>query len=359
MESSRQIEDRAAAWLAKRDSGEWSESDQVELDRWLTTTAHRVAYVRLATVWNQTHRLQALGAGTEPGVVPPPGQWRLSPFLEAAENRAEGSEERAESVEAALREPEPARPTRRVFIFSRGRLFSGVAAGLVVLMGAGALAYFLWPAGTYYRTPVGGLASVPLSDGSKVTLNTNSEIRIAVTAKDRGIELQAGEAFFEVAPDASRPFVVRAADKRIIAIGTKFSVRRDGDNVRVVVTEGKVRVEQAEETSEPAELLLAGQTARAGNAGTLVQTKPVPAAEEILSWRTGYVVFRETPLLEAVAEINRYNERKIVIQDSEVADIRLSGSFRSTNFEAFVRLLEEGFPVIAERSGEGIVLRKR
>lgn len=313
MESSVRIEETAAAYLAKRDSGEWSEADQAELNGWLqASTAHRVAFLRLEAAWQQALRLKALGAAAKPGVASPPHRWRLP--------------------------------------------LTALAASIALLFALG-IGWYLWPHGSSYQTAVGGLALVPLPDGSKVTLNTDSEIRIAVTRSERRVDLQQGEAFFEVAPDPARPFVVTAGDRRIIAVGTRFSVHRAADGVRVVVTEGRVRVERrGGGKQEPATQLFAGTIARSNDAGTLVQEKPLRQTEEYLSWRSGFIVFRDTALAEASAEFNRYNTRKIVIEDPAVAQIRIGGSFRATNLDAFVRLLEGGFPIRAERRGEQIVL---
>jgi transmembrane sensor len=217
------------------------------------------------------------------------------------------------------------------------------------------------PNGERYATPVGGLASVPMADGSKVTLNTDSQIRIALTDTERRVELGHGEAFFEVSKDPKRPFVVRAGDKRVIAVGTKFSVRRDGDDVEIVVTEGKVRVEdgamgEGSRVGSADVFLTPGSIARADEAGVLVQRKTLPEAEEQLSWRTGWLMFRDQELADAIAEFNRYNVSKIVIQDPAIASLRIEGNFRATNVEAFVRLLESGFPVRAEVRDDQILL---
>src|SRR5688572_7686231 len=84
MESAKQVDDEAAAWLVRRDAGHWTAGDQVALDRWLeSSTANVVAFVRLETAWQRTHRLKSLGAGTPPGVVPSPDDWQLSPFFKA------------------------------------------------------------------------------------------------------------------------------------------------------------------------------------------------------------------------------------------------------------------------------------
>jgi transmembrane sensor len=203
-----------------------------------------------------------------------------------------------------------------------------------------------------------------MPDGSKITLNTDSEVRLDLeNPAERRVELQKGEAFFEVAKDPNRPFVVSVGRKRVIAVGTAFSVLRDGDDVRVAITEGRVRIEDAAEraterggTDDGISTLAAGSIARATNAGVLIQEKPIPEIENDLSWRTGYLIFRDTALADAVAEFNRYNTRKIVIEDPAVAATRVSGKFRSTQFEAFVRLLEAGFPIRAHAVDDHIVL---
>jgi transmembrane sensor len=192
-------------------------------------------------------------------------------------------------------------------------------------------------------------------DGSEVTLNTNSEIRVAVTERERRVELQQGEAFFKVAKDSQRPFVVVVGDQRVVAVGTRFSVRRNEEDIQVVVTEGKVRLESTGSLQPVA----AGTIARASNAGVLLQKTDLAAAEEFLSWREGILVFRETTLADAVNEFNRYNIHKIVIADPGVAALRVAGNFRANNVAAFVRLLERGYPLRVERQGEEFVLQAR
>lgn len=377
MDSSIQIEERAAQWLAKRDSGEWGDSDEAAFNIWLEqSTLHVVAFVRLEAAWTEAKRLKALSAGVRLGTVPSPEEWQLTPFFHKVASSdvttsapvSEGSglsnhEQERQSItpkpptlEPLLRGPQT--PTLAPSSVKRW----GLAASLLVVIGA-SIGYYNWPFDSTYRTPVGGIASVPMSDGSKVTLNTDSRIRLAVTETERRVELERGEAFFEVAKDPDRPFVVAAGGKRVIAVGTQFSVRRDRDDVRVFVAEGAVRVEnetepEAREGSNEFKLLTlsAGSIACASDAGVLLQESTVPEIESYLSWRTGHLIFRDTALADAVAEFNRYNTRKIVIEDPAVAAIRLSGKFRSTQFEAFVRLMEEGFPVRARRVGDEIVL---
>ena len=409
-ERTHKIDAVASDWLIRRESGAWSAADQARLDEWLNaSTLNRVAFLRLELAWEDAARLKALGAGIAGDRPPPPGRWNLTPFfdshasqssdndpltvlsgpahahatieessyLAAPENESvqrvhpcqqvdvRGDETANDSLHLQHRgvsstaslTADRAKPVR----LTRRTLALACAAALLLAVGGG-LYLALAPNGERYATPVGGLASVPMADGSKVTLNTDSQIRIALTDTERRVELGHGEAFFEVSKDPNRPFVVRAGDQRVIAVGTKFSVRREGDDIEIVVTEGKVRVEDGaagrdSRVGGAADVFLTpGSIARADDAGVLVQRRTLPEAEEHLSWRTGRLMFRNQGLAEAIAEFNRYNTRKIVIQDPAIADLKIEGNFRATNVEAFVRLLESGFPVRAEVRADQIVL---
>lgn len=325
MESHSEIEQRAAVWLSRRGEPDWTAADQDELDAWLeASTAHKVAFVRLDAGWERTRRLKALGAGGEVGVVPPPGQWHTN---------AEFAPERADRW------------------WQRAKLRPALAATVVLALVATGMWRFAWNRGPTYTTPVGVTASVPMKDGSNVTLNTDSAIRVALSDTQREVRLEHGEAFFDVARDQSRPFVVTAGDKRVVAVGTKFSVRRIDDEVRVFVTEGQVRIENS--------FVAAGSIARARDDSILVRADALPEVENYLSWRSGYLVFADTPLADAVAEFNRYNERKIVVADAEVAAVRIGGKFRATNVDVFVRLLTEGYDIDAQSTDGRIVVRER
>lgn len=346
MESSHEVEARAGAWLAKRESGNWSADDEARFTQWLNaSTGNRVAFLRQEGAWEHASRLRALKGDTAPGTLPAPESWRLNPFVSDGSTRAAGT------VATTSR---------------RWRLPATLVASVVLAIAAGALFWHLSNRGPYYRTPVGGLASVPMKDGSKVTLNTDSAIRVALTVSERRVELERGEVFFEVAKDPGRPFVVSAGNKRVVAVGTKFSVHRIGNDLQVFVTEGKVRLEgegasavQAATNSRGKSnemLLVAGTITRAADSGVIVQQKPLTEVEDYLSWRVGYLTFRDIPLADAVAEFNRYNERKIFIRDARVGEIRFSGKVRPTSFEGFVRLLEDAFPVRAAHENDRIVL---
>lgn len=316
MESREQSEQAAAAWIARRDSGEWSEADAAALNEWLAESpSHRVAYYRLNAAWQETGRLQALVGNPQP--VP----------------------KRPQLSERQLR-------------------WRSLAAALVLAVGVTLVVFKATnvPRGTHV-TVVGGLQSVPMVDGSRVLLNTNSQVSIALSEHERRVELKQGEAFFEVAKDPNRPFVVVAGDKRIIAVGTAFSVLHDGDDLRLVVSEGTVRMETSNEHIKPPGPLSAGSIVRARRDAMLVQKEPMADIERTLSWRNGVLTFRDTPLSAAVSEFNRYNTRQIVIDDERVASLQIGGIFRATQPESFVRLLSEGFPIHVVMDDERIVLR--
>jgi transmembrane sensor len=207
-----------------------------------------------------------------------------------------------------------------------------------------------------FTTVVGGLQTIPMADGSRVTLNTDTELRILLNAHERIVEIGQGEAFFEVAHDPTRPFVVRVGERRVIAVGTQFSVRREGADLRVVVSEGTVRYEAHARDALTPTLLAAGSIATAQGDSIRVQQLPITEAERSLTWRNGLLTFRDTPLADAVAEFNRYNTRKIVIEDPQLASLKVGGVFRSQKVEPFVHLLERGFNVRAAVGPDRIVL---
>jgi transmembrane sensor len=368
MASSRQIELVASAWLARRDGDEWSTQDQLQLDAWLQeSTAHRVAYLRLDAAWRQSDRLKALGAGMPADTVPERGAWGLTPLPEAHATRSEsGSDgELSARVADAHRSSPSSRTTRKLPNKNRHRLLRYAAAGVtLVVLASLALGWRHYTAveQASYRTAIGGLQDVPLLDGSVITLSSDSRILVTLSRNERRIDLQQGEAFFKVAKDPSRPFVVSTGDRRAIAVGTRYDVRRDAADLRVIVTQGVVRLESDNGPggrSQPTALLPAGSIALASDTGVVVSSGSVQQAEEFLNWRSGFISFHDTPLASAAAEFNRYNTRKIVIGDASIGTLRVGGNFRWSNAETFVRLLELGFPVRAVRGKDAIVLKSR
>jgi transmembrane sensor len=337
MTEAQHIESIAADWLARRDSGAWTDADQQTLDAWIAESiAHRVAWLRLSSVWQRSDRLSALRA--------PPAQV-----------------EQAEQVAPPVAEPAPRQvPVPRLPRFSMQRIAAGV------LLAAAGCSWLGWQygqgsQGEHYATAVGARQSVALPDGSVLTLNTATHVRTSVNKSERKVWLEDGEAFFDIAHDKKHPFVVMAGDRRITVLGTRFLVRRQGDQVSVTVEEGRVQIASAQgdksdkagKGSEPT-VLTRNQAAVASAGNLLVLSKAQKQIDDELSWRQGRLVFDQMTLGDAAAQFNRYNTRQLVIADPAIARIRIGGSFDASNMSGFVALLKQGFGLAVQENGKEI-----
>jgi len=374
----RRIERDAAHWLARRsDRGRpWTDADQAALDAWLAeSAAHQVAWLRLEMVWQRGDRLQALAAGMPRGQVPPKGAWRRLPFFgrhdasvalrpgvatggSSGEPVPAGNHGRARADFSGLRFRR--RPSERRRSFAARML--GVAACMALVAATGAAWYGYQEAGEplQWASSLGKTREVPLEDGSRATLSSDTRMEVVFSRRSRDTRLQQGEAYFDVAKDGRRPFVVHVGDAQVTAVGTRFAVREHAGAVRVVVTEGTVRLDAGTTApGVPSALLEAGAVATVAHGTVRVESRSVEQAEELLGWRNGELVFRATPLAEAVVEFNRFSNRPLQIEDAELAGLKVDGGFRADNAEGFVRLLEQVFPVRAVRHADRIELQRQ
>lgn len=312
--SAKAVNETAAFWLARRESGVWPLSEQRRLDSWLDAdTAHRVAYLRLEATWDRADQLRGHAAS----------QQRLA----------------SDTVWKRLRRPKP-----------KFWLGSGLAASLAFAL---TLTIVLQPRPVLVSTPVGGRALAPLSDGTKVDLNTDTQIRLVVNDSRRAVQLDRGEAYFDVARRPDLPFVVTAGDQTITVLGTRFSVRRMSDGAVVMVEEGRVRVADGDDER----VLGVGDELIADARGMRVVRAGADRIAANLAWRTGRLVFQDVTLAEAASSFNRYNDRQIVIADPQVAGIRIGGAFQTGRVEDFAELLEDVYGLdVARRPGK-IILR--
>jgi len=185
-----------------------------------------------------------------------------------------------------------------------------------------------------WKTPVGGQQVVTLQDGSKVTLTTDSEVRLTEWGARRQLTVAKGEAFFEVAKNPDRPFVVSAAGRTVTALGTAFDVRVDPDQWSVSLVEGRIRVAHA---AASVDLTPGRQLTQVGDRPWTIETRNIA---ELASWRDGRLVFENRPLGSIVEEMNRYSQRKVSIADPALAATPLSGRFKSGDVTGFVATLE-------------------
>ncbi|WP_129791705.1 FecR domain-containing protein [Sphingosinicella sp. CPCC 101087] len=316
------IEETAAAWLVRQEDPAWTGADQAELQEWLDRSmAHKAAYWRLEHGWRQADRISALGGGVRPAVGP---NWSSRPILALAAS-----------------------------------LIAALALGVVLLVQAGSSTGSAQPDAAVRQavTPVGGQRRLALADGSRVELNTDTDLRYAIGRERREIWLERGEAFFEVARAPGLPFVVHAGPRTVTVLGTRFSVRREGDRVSVAVLEGRVRVdEDADPAPGRSATLVGGDLAIAQGTSTLLTGNSAERVHDALGWRRGMLIFSQSTLADAVAEFNRYNRVQLIVADPAAAEIRIGGSFHAGNARAFARLLRDAYGLrLKEQDGSILI----
>ena len=331
-----EIEEEAAAWVWRMDAGTTAGADPEGFDAWLRQDPrHRRAVDELLKVWDS---LDALAQGPRAQPLPP------------------------------LTEPLPEEATSRPH--ERRLLWLTAAAAVLVAAVAGAIWLNKGNESQVLATAVGQHRNVVLADGSTVSLNTNTIVETNIGQRARDIHLRKGEAHFEVARDSSRPFLVHAGDAVVQAIGTEFEVRvRADQHVDVLVTEGRVEVRPDAAAPEP-QALDAGReptavvTVRAVSAGQALSTATTnyavtPVSQEQLSselaWREGAVVFDSAPLAEAIAEIQRYTDARIVISDPDIATLPVGGRFKTDDLQGFLDGLQAALPITIRRTADGMV----
>ncbi len=225
-------------------------------------------------------------------------------------------------------------------------LLGTLAAGTLMLQQLGTAE------GDSIRTAVGEQLERQLEDGSALVLNTRTDVTVDYDRRERRVVLGQGEALFEVTRNPERPFVVIAGGQRIQVLGTIFSVLVEGDRVEVLVEEGLVQV-----LGDEGEPLFLSPKQHAVIADGRRSVEPLLEAElaREMSWRSGSLVFAETPLEEVVAEVSRYTDTRITIAEDALADITIDGYFPVGEVDALFEALELGFGIEVVRAGPGRV----
>ncbi|AMG74607.1 FecR family protein [Sphingopyxis granuli] len=226
-------------------------------------------------------------------------------------------------------------------------------------LAAAGLAFVLFrPGGVAIETTVGEVRKVALADGSIAAVNTDSKVEVAIDDKARTVDLERGEAWFQVAHDKQRPFVVAAGAVRVRAVGTAFSVRRHPRGVDVLVTEGVVETWVEGRTGDVTRIA-------AGSKGFVAEATPTAEVVEApadvvraLAWRTGMLALNGESLAFAVNELNRYNVRKLVVADDELGRKSLIGYFKIDQPENFGRAVAKMIDARVEVDEDVIRIRR-
>ena len=222
-----------------------------------------------------------------------------------------------------------------------------------------------------YSTEIAEISEITLEDGSIITLGAKSVIETEFTAAARRVNLIAGEAFFDVAKDAERPFYVAANDTFVRVVGTQFDVKTAGANIHVAVLEGIVEVIRPRTLpenldadiiarAEAKQVLMAGERLVAARTDRTLPSAQVMARSEAGAWRSGRLAYEDVRLAEIVADLNRYHQRQIRIASPALHDLRMTATFKTTDLDQVIEMVEAIYPIDADLSRDDqITLRAR
>lgn len=337
------VEDEAVRWFTRMQSSDASIQQVLDWQAWMSEDpANAEAYRRIEETWQRFED------------VPRP------PLLNSqlvADDDYDGSMSVAE-WNAGERRAQP-----RYFALAAGIALACVAAGAL------AIALDL-TRGEILETRTGENRSILLADGSRVVLGGNSRLRFHLGASKRELQLLRGQAFFEVAKDAKRPFVVAAGQASVEAVGTEFDVTRNEDRTVVSVLEGRVAVHPEQPLIDLPWLKDLGHRSkgatgtldaglRATVAGSGVGPSEAANAASITGWQQGRLSFDDEPLRYAVEAVNRYSQLQIEIVDPRISDLRVSGTAIGERAEGWISSLETAFGIKATRVDGKIQLSVR
>ncbi|MGC3980610.1 MAG: FecR domain-containing protein [Steroidobacteraceae bacterium] len=305
------IDEVAARWAARCDRAPLSAQERQELEDWLSRDIrHRGAFARTQALMHSLDQAQAV----TPAHI------------------------------AALAGDE----VDRSFSINRRRfLWATAASGAVIGIGA----WGLLAGDKVYATALGEVRRIPLSDGTVVTLNTLSELRVGYSSRFRMLQLRDGEAFFEIAPTDARECVLQVDGVSLRSTGAKLAVYRSSRQTEVLVRSGQVHLS----TSGGAMLELPANTA--GYVIDGVATSAALSNEEIdrrLAWRYGNIVFESQTLLQAVEEYKRYSTQPIIIDDARIADRRIVGLFAANDPAGFAQAIGDALQLTVTTAEDGI-----
>ncbi|ANF85518.1 peptide ABC transporter substrate-binding protein [Pseudomonas antarctica] len=303
--------DEAAQWFVRLQDAELSVEERQRFDAWRNECPeHQYEFDLLQGVWSATDLLPKA---------------RLQALCD-------------EPVE---------RPERRAI------LRYGIAASVV----AAALGLGLFsaldhtkPYSAEFSTRLGEHRQVALPDGSMMDLNSRSVVAVHYEKGRRGVELKQGEAMFSVEHDTRRPFIVAAGAGQVTVTGTRFDVRRDDDQTRVVVEAGTVKVQGR--SSDQIVTLTAGRGTHVDPRGQVAAAYAVNA-DELTAWRTGKLVFNNATLGEVVREVSRYREQPLRVNTAAVSNLRLTSVFKSSDTDALLKALPHILPVAVRALPDG------
>ncbi|MEJ0038996.1 MAG: FecR domain-containing protein [Gammaproteobacteria bacterium] len=350
-----QIREEATAWFVAFCEEEVDVRAREEFNAWLRTSPEHVrAYLRISAFWEDA---ELFGKCKQRGV-------------EEIVRRAL-SETNVVPLGDVMMLPTASAWARRL----RGRYYAIAASAVLMCAGVG---FVVWSAlfrAPTYVTGLGEQRSITLPDGSTVSLNARSKLKVRYTDAARDVDLVSGQALFRVAKNTTRPFIVHSDDTSVRAVGTQFDVYRKRDATVVTVVEGRVLVSGADgEGAKPPSpsLQTRESTARDPVSSHLVKSVVVSAGERVIAtadalaaphqtnaaaataWTEGKLVFDAAPLSEVIEEFNRYTVKRLVIDDAGLRNTHISGAFSVTDSQQFVEFLHQRFGVVSHETDDEV-----
>jgi transmembrane sensor len=262
--------------------------------------------------------------------------------------------EQAGEIRMRVRDHIPAVRTGQSSRFNR---WAPSLAAVLILVAVGAVYY--WRDGALV-TGVGQRQTRLLRDGTRVVLNTDTRVEVNYDQHLRRVRLIRGEAWFNVSKHPTWPFIVSVGNQEVRALGTSFIVRRDAHDLSVTLVDGQVSVtpgaRNEDAPMQAPQILAPGQ--RLVISRHLKAAVDRPDLSRVTAWERGQVEFAETPLEDAVTEMNRYTTARITVPDAEVAQLRIGGVFHAGDSDEFVKVVTAAFGLRADRNGSDTVLSR-
>jgi transmembrane sensor len=307
------IEHEASLWTVRREAGELSPAEQAEFDGWLAAD--------------------------------PEHRWVLSRYRELAAQLAAQVPvlTDAEAVEAVVHRATARQRWQR-------RLAPLLAAAAAIAVAA--VAWWVQP--QKVETHPFERRTLTLADGSRVELNAQTHLAVKLGGRERHVRFARGEALFQVAHDAGRPFFVETPKGTVRVTGTVFNVRETAAaNVEVTVLEGTVQVRSAEGAAQPVPLSVGNQAALADRSVSL-RSLSADETQNVVAWRVGQAAFQDAPLGEALARFAPYHEGRITVSP-EAGAISVGGRYSLDDLDGFLAAIEQALPVAVLRGADGAV----
>lgn len=336
------VRSEANLWRARIDDG-IDEAERQDFEQWQSAKLeHGEAYAEARLLWDLAGRPQ---------------------FQEKLESRLSPAPASEHALEDRSLEPRSHRGLVETFLSllgpkSAAGLITAAACLALILLSGLPQQYLTDPAPQIqiFASEKGMTKAISLPDGSRITLDAGSRLALTLDEEGRRAELTQGSAFFKVARDADRSFTVTTRTAAVTVIGTEFDVQARSKTTRIAVGEGVVQVSDAS-IGKKAQTLRAGQMMSVNAEGQFSAVEAVYPAE-LGAWRSGRLVYLDTPLRDVIADLNRYSQSPISIEP-DAQSLELSGTFDARDLPTLLATLEQGLPIkVAQRGGELIISRK-